>query len=197
MKSVASYLPHSSSSFSEDDQPFVSVFNLNEDQARFVVKGGNQPGISSASYFADSGHGIVEGFMHLVRRRLDYLESLRELGDNWISGESKQPNDATIDAAIDLLVHFATWYGRKNAGKLLHLPPKLVMGPIPSGGISIEWVLDDHTRLFLSLLDGHNPELEVEARGSFQDLPIDISRLPSQFISYFKSYSPGYRYDYS
>ena len=46
---------------------------------------------------------IFEQFSDFVGNRLTYLDNLKTLGDNWISGNSKQPDDQVINLAKSVL----------------------------------------------------------------------------------------------
>lgn len=114
-------------------------------------------------------HHRKNRFQELVRNRCEYLDSLRTLRNDWISGKSTSPNTEVIEYSKKILIDFSSWLSTKS-----NLPsnPKLVMGPIPTGGIGIEFIVDNKFKIFLNIYN--DSRVELEAHSVPQDMYFEI-----------------------
>src|SRR5262249_17430871 len=97
----------------------LSVFNLQQ-----------EPEI----YLAQDRQNRKLTFSAFINSRNQYLNRLTTLGDNWISGSSKQPTAKSIGLSKDLLNNLGYWYS--DLGHKDFIYPKVIMSPTPAGGIA-------------------------------------------------------------
>ncbi len=111
---------------------------------------------------------IFEQFSDFVGNRLTYLDNLKTLGDNWISGNSKQPNDQVISLAKNVLAGLEKWFGQRLT-KYYLIPKKIIMGPIPTGGISYEIFTNNNFKIFANIYNNGEIEVETQNEEGFYD----------------------------
>lgn len=104
----------------------------------------------------------LEAFHILIEQRLEYVDSLRELPENWISGHSTIPNEAVIAKSKDFLKKY-----KSEITRLQIYPPKMLMGPIPDGGISFSFILDEDNKVFFRILNEKAIEADIENEGKY------------------------------
>jgi len=117
-------------------------------------------------------------FRELVDTRCDYLDSLKTLREDWISGGSVSPSTEVIEEAKKILIDFSTWLDTKES----LLIPKLIMGPIPTGGIGIEFVVDGKFKIFLNIYNDSRLELEIEHTEQDHFIEIDTTNNSIQYL---------------
>lgn len=103
-------------------------------------------------------------FNILIENRLTYVDSLKELPEDWISGHSITPNEKVITKGRDFLREF------KERMSYLYLGfriPKILMGPIPDGGISFTFIVDEDNKLFFRILNEEIIEVDIEHEGEY------------------------------
>lgn len=115
-----------------------------------------------------------EAFQNLLTARLDYLEGLKKLMPGWISGTSEVPKAETLKLAKELLEQIGDFILQK---KLWQAENKLLMSPIPSGGVSIELRFGPDRCLLLSFFNSGEFEAEYELDGQFGELNAEASAL--------------------
>jgi hypothetical protein len=115
-------------------------------------------------------------FDQLVAFRKEYLDMLPSLGENWISGNSFLPSQKVIKKSKRLLDEFNSYLVQKKQQWAQIDVPKLVMGPIPSGGIGIEFHVNSENALYVSFFNDDTVEIELK-RFDFYSIikPIDPS----------------------
>jgi hypothetical protein len=101
-------------------------------------------------------------FDKLVASRKEYLDILPSLGENWISGNSFLPSRVVIEKSKKLLDEFNSYLVRKKQQRAHIDVPKLVMGPIPAGGIGIEFHVNSENALYVSILNNNTVEIELK-----------------------------------
>lgn len=104
-------------------------------------------------------------FKSLIQNRRAYLRELQNLGDNWLSSPSKSPNQASTVLASNILSLVRSLVNHSATNEI----PKLVMGPIPSGGVGVEFVLNDEKRLFVNIYNNNLVEFDIESSGFFTE----------------------------
>jgi len=106
----------------------------------------------------------LQQFNILIENRLTYVDSLKELPEDWISGHSIAPNEKVITKGRDFLKEF------KKRMPYLYLGcriPKILMGPIPDGGISFTFIVDEDNKLFFRILNEKIIEVDIEHKGEY------------------------------
>jgi hypothetical protein len=173
----------------EDPQENIFELNLKDSKISEISRFGkldiqsiNQEDNFPEMQFLDLIRENKNEFEKLIQSRLNYLKSLRNLKDNWISGPNEVPSLVAIDNSKYILSTFYNIYSDHFANLLFI--PKIIMGPIPSGGISIECQLNERISIFFNVfnygkldeyidLDGHYHEI-VE-QGSLDQIRFPIS----------------------
>lgn len=155
--------------YSHIDSPWADIFSagMNREITQDSMKTYFASFTSPDEYvaYAEAKHA----FTQLVDKRVIYLESLSYLGDDWISGASVAPSPSaiqTMHAALDLV---KTAVSTSVAMQI----PKIVMGPIPSGGVSLELHFDTGRKIFFNAYNDESMELEFEDYAGFHEIEVN------------------------
>lgn len=110
----------------------------------------------------------LKSFKVFVNRRKSYLEGLRNL-ENWISGFSEKPSEDSINYSKNVLERFKNWlYANED------IPiPKVIMGPIPRGGITLEFRPDSQNGMFISIYNDETLEVDVMVEETYHSVDLD------------------------
>ena len=103
-------------------------------------------------------------FKKLLVSRCSYLRTLPAIGDDWISGTSVAPDQESCETAYNFLSGYEKFLFATSPVPRL---PKMILGPIPSGGVSIE--LHGANSLYLNFRNNKTVEVESETGGQFND----------------------------
>ena len=116
-------------------------------------------------------------FNQLVAVQKEYLDMLPSLGENWISGNSSLPSRKVIENAKNLLDEFNNYFVRKKRQRAQINVPKLVMGPIPTGGIGVEFHVNSENALYISIYNNGTVEIELKYFNFYSTIePTDPNR---------------------
>lgn len=121
-------------------------------------------------------------FKSYIKDRRTYLKGLSSLGDNWLSSYSVSPNEMTTDLASKILSTVRNLVNHDVSSPT----PKLIMGPIPSGGVGIEFVINEGKRLFVNIYNNEVVEFDVENDGYFTEYDSTLSETLSKFKELYK-----------
>ncbi len=126
----------------------------------------------------------IETFNRLIEKRIEYLNNLENLNDDWITGKSIAPNKYVLKLGKHLLLDVS-----KFISEYKYLPiPKLLIGPIPTGGISIEFIVSENKKILINIYNNKTYELEYEKDGFYQEvIPLDDSSLSNQLVNTYLS----------
>lgn len=121
----------------------------------------------------------IETFNRLIKKRIEYLDELENLNDDWITGKSIAPNKYVLELSKDLLLDVS-----KLISEYKYLPiPKLLIGPIPTGGLSIEFIVSENKKILINIYNNKTCELEYEKDGFYQEvIPLEGSSLSNQLV---------------
>jgi hypothetical protein len=125
----------------------------------------------------------IDSFKQMIIKRSNYLDKLPLLTEGWISGQGKAPMTSSTDTAKSLLSFIS------NKAEDLQRLPKIVMGPLPSGGVAIELHLDHDNVLFISICDDGKIDLDVEKNGYFFETVTSRQNLLSNVIEKYGAIS--------
>jgi hypothetical protein len=157
------------------------VSGFNTQQVLFV----NNMAFSGISvFYANKGierrigwYDELTSFYQLVVSRKGYLDTLPSLGENWISGNSTPPSRAVIEKSKMLLDAFNSYLVQKKQQGTQIDVPKLVMGPIPAGGIGVEFHANSENALYVSIFNNETVEIELKHFDFYSTIePIDPKR---------------------
>ena len=147
----------------------ISVFNLQQNENEII----EQSKIERKNTFS-----------FFISSRNRYLSRLESLGNNWISGSSKQPTQESIQLSKDVLNTIGNWYAFKGYKDFIY--PKILMSPTPSGGIAMEIEIYPTTRAYMSILD-NNINYEVEKNGYFTEYTATKDNISNQLLTLYDS----------
>lgn len=155
--------------------------NIKENQGEINIPN------SSSSYFnkKNTDFEFSNIFHDFINSRLDYLEKLKHIGDNWINGNSVQPPINTIDIAKVLLKNIRTWFSSENCKMVM--PPRIIMSPIPKGGVSIELYINDELNFLINIYQ-NSIELEKDENGYYSELQVTPDNVLDNIISEYNNY---------
>ena len=125
----------------------------------------------------------LQNFASLVSSRFSYLGGLQNLEPDWVSGGAVKPSSSVIALSQALLVSI----GKKVISEEVSLIPRLVMGPVPSGGIIVELHADDDNAINVTITNDDRVELEVLYGGCYFDVSISESELIGMVTAQYAS----------
>jgi hypothetical protein len=126
---------------------------------------------------------IYSGFRQLISSRRDYLSRLIELGDNWISGEAKAPGRS----AIEMSQAFLSYVQQHVTVKRVPVLPRLVLGPLPSGGVIVELHTDDDSAIYVTFYNDATVEVDTKYRGHFASARLIETDVNNEVLSRYES----------
>lgn len=115
-------------------------------------------------------------FSRLLTDRKSYLSSLDEIGSDWISGNAEPPSTEICLACKKFLHTFERNIFSKYASPEI---PKLVMGPIPSGGVGIEFYWSKNN-LYLSFHNDETVDITIESGGEFKEYDLTLQEFSEE-----------------
>ena len=134
---------------------------------------------------ADIQQRFQKSFVSLLNRRQGYLDGLHNLNREWITGGGEVPNSNVILAAKTLLRYI------ENQARIfiLNVIPRLVIGPLPSGGITVELHAEEDSALFVTIKNNETVEIDVKYRGYYTSIDTDQLGLGNKVLSRYESIS--------
>lgn len=130
---------------------------------------------------------LQEGFSALVGARSQYLLSLSGLRHGWISGKGETPSQGAIALSMALLEYIQ----RVALSRVWPFIPRLVMGPLLSGGISVELHARDDSAIFVNINNNAKVEIEVKYRGYYSTVGINAIAMGSKVLSRYDAIANG------
>lgn len=127
----------------------------------------------------------LQNFASLVSNRYSYLEGLLDLEPDWVSGGAVKPSSSAITLSQALLLYIR----KKIISEELSLIPRIVMGPIPSGGIIVELHADDDNAINVTIGNDDHVELEVQSGGYYFEINLSENELIGTVTSQYASIS--------
>lgn len=127
----------------------------------------------------------LQNFASLVSNRHSYLEGLLDLEPDWVSGGAVKPSSSAIILSQALLFYIR----KKVISEELSLIPRVVMGPIPSGGIIVELHADDDNAINVTIANDDHIELEVQSGGYYFEVNLSENELIGTVTSQYASIS--------
>ena len=127
----------------------------------------------------------LQSFASLVSSRFRYLGGLQNLERDWVSGGAVKPSSSAIGLSQELLLYI----GKKVISEEFNLIPRIVMGPIPSGGVIIELHADDDNAINVTITNDNRVELEVQYGGYYFEVNLSQNELIGTVTSQYASIS--------
>ena len=112
----------------------------------------------------------------LLESRIKYLESLKTLPDNWISGESVKPSVQVISNGINFLEKLIE---EKN---IFQKKSELLISPIPSGGIGFEFRFNENNAIFTSIFNNKKLKYILLKDTNYIEKQITYNKLIDTFL---------------
>ncbi len=139
----------------------------------------------SSNQVGDWNTSALQNFASLVASRCNYLKGLVDLESDWVSGGSAIPSLSAIYLSQALLLYIRTKVIRRE----LSVIPKVIMGPIPSGGITVELHADDDNAINVTIPNDDQVEVEVQYAGYYFDVNLSENELIGTVTSQYASIS--------
>jgi|GEM_PF-6855844 len=131
---------------------------------------------------------MKNAFSSFISSRTRYLTRLNKLGDNWISGNSKQPTLPSIDLAKDILNNISYWYEKEGYKQFVY--PKIIMSPTPAGGIAME--IEGLSSCAYITISDDQINCEIEHDGLFVERNTDKNSMGEILTTLYNSNERGY-----
>lgn len=166
--------------YSHADTPWASKYI--PDQNIYLSKPDLKTYFENFSSFEDYKTAAEQKlqFHELILSRLKYLRDLPQIGSAWISGQAAAPSERTSEVAVGFLSGLERQLFSNHAKPVY---PKLIMGPIPTGGISLEFVSDNST--YLNFHNSEIVEVEFEKDGHFEEYEIPLGQFEENFAEVY------------
>jgi uncharacterized phage-associated protein len=123
-------------------------------------------------------------FHELIQARLQYLAGLPQIGNAWISGQAAAPTNRTCEVAHGFLTGLERQLFSNQAKPIY---PKLIMGPIPTGGVTLE--LTSRNAMYLHFHNSGRVEMEVEENGHFTEYEVSLDQFEENFAEVYRMMS--------
>lgn len=135
-----------------------------------------------ADMFEEFG-AVQSAFRRLILSRIQYVDGLRDLGDDWISGGAKAPSESAIQMARALLVYVMF----RTQTELLSVLPRLVLGPLPGGGVEVELHAEEDSAIYVAFNNDSSVEIDTKLRGYFSKVETPISGQGNEIFARYES----------
>ena len=122
-------------------------------------------------------------YISLISDRKSYLNGLIDLGEDWISSESYPPNETSI-----FIASFILSKSSQMINKYVKKIPKLVIGPIPSGGIGIEFISALNNKFFVNIYNNNYIEIDIENNEYFTEYELNNTEIKEKFEELYKEF---------
>jgi len=123
-------------------------------------------------------------FHELIQSRLQYLAGLPQIGNSWISGQAAAPVIRICQVAQGFLAGLERRLFSNHAKPSY---PKIVMGPIPTGGVGLEFI--GKKVLHLNLYNTDVVEIEIEEDGHFTEYEVSLDQFEENFAEVYRMMS--------
>ena len=154
-------------------------------------------GISPASFFSNPlAYTELDwrGFRAFIASRINYLQQLKTLGENWASGKSLPPSEGSVERGIELLKHIEQWYNTLESYNPVFGIPAIIMGPIPSGGLSFEISPQTGIKIYINIFNDGQIDMELDSNGYFIDIPVTGETFKEAIAETLSQYAERRRY---
>jgi hypothetical protein len=114
---------------------------------------------------------IDEKVDRVIDSRISYLNKIQCIGDNWISGGSSAPNEKSVEIGKSILCTYKSALQSHRRDEMckaiLHPNPAIILSPIPSGGIYIEFRMNEENNTAIIIHNNEEIEFEFQVEGEF------------------------------
>ena len=104
-------------------------------------------------------------FAKMIENRQEYLANLPAIGNDWLSGNASSPSNEVCRYSKQFLSKLQKNLFSNHARPFL---PKILMGPIPTGGVGIEIFFEDKN-LYLHFHNSKTVEVSIENNDLFDE----------------------------
>lgn len=120
-------------------------------------------------------------FHELIKSRLQYLSGLPQIGNSWISGQAAAPSVRTCEVARGFLAGLERQMFSNNPKPIY---PKIVMGPIPTGGVSLEFTTNK--AVYIHFHNSGMVEIDLEEEGRFTEYEVSVDQFEENFAEVYQ-----------
>jgi hypothetical protein len=184
----------SRASFFNQLTPSIVEQRIENRKPIFLEEYGNivlDSGVSYASFFANQPSLLeteAQNFKAFISNRKNYIDRLKFLGPNWINGKSLPPNESAIKIGNEILGYLEEWYSTEKP-ICYYSFPQVIMGPIPSGGLTIEIIPQGNVKLFINIYNDENIEMEIDSEGYFSDIESNPENYKTNLAKFLSQYT--------
>lgn len=168
--------------FSHMDSPWAGSYiegankSLSKDMLQSYFSG-----FSNFSDYVDTSKQKSE-FSKLIASRCLYLKGLHTIGDEWISGKSKAPDRDICFASRMFLENFERALFAKESKPEI---PRIILGPIPSGGVGLE-IITTVKSVYLHIHNDKSVEIAFEIDGFFKEAEMTLEQFGDELGTYLE-----------
>lgn len=126
---------------------------------------------------------IDDYFQQVLNNRIEYLDGLYSLREDWISGNSAAPAKIAIESTKSILTLLRAVHGFLPADRI----PHLMLSPLPSGGMGITFQPVANRQLGILLRNSGEVEFESIKGDAYTEetIPAGSSLLSNTFLRLF------------
>ena len=114
---------------------------------------------------------------------MQYIEGLKNLTPDWISGGGKVPSSSAVKMAKAFLIFIFL----RAQSEFLSVVPKLVLGPMPGGGIEIELHAEKDSAIYVAFKNDNSVEIDTKFRGYFSTITSPTSGISNEIFAHYES----------
>ena len=126
---------------------------------------------------------IQAGFSKVISSRMEYIDGLQDLDPDWISGGGEVPSPS----ALRMAKAFLAFILHKTQTEFLTVVPKLVLGPMPIGGIEIEMHAEEDSAIYIAFNNDNSVEINAKFRGYYSTIKPPSSGISNEIFAYYES----------
>lgn len=131
-------------------------------------------------------------YLKMLKDRISYLKGLKEIQPNWINGQSVVPTEEALENGEHFIDAFSkyvkqeTKYVKQETGYVKQenmVLPKILMGPIPEGGVCIELHASVENAMFAIFRNNGGIEVDIKQNNFYYSIDklIDSTKLVEKY----------------
>lgn len=126
---------------------------------------------------------IQAGFSRMISSRMEYIDGLQNLDPDWISGGGEVPSSSARKMAKAFLIFIL----QKTRTEFLPVVLKLVLGPMPIGGIEIELHAEEDSAIYVAFKNDGSVEIDTKFRGYYSTMKPPSSGISDEIFAHYES----------
>lgn len=122
----------------------------------------------------------------LFKKRIDYINNLRTLSEDWVTPKAKIPSEKAIKIS-EHIFKLANNYIEAST-QYQYSKPKILLGPIPIGGIGLDFIYNDENSLSIYIFNDKEPELASCINRFYKEIETTTEELTEKFTFIFNEF---------